>query len=39
MVMSNLDKQGEKLCKGCNKRFTPKKYDTHILEIIRGIKQ
>ncbi len=37
--MSALNKQGEKTCQGCKKTFTPKKYDTHILEIIRGTKQ
>jgi len=34
--MSNLDKEGKKLCTGCKQRLTPKEYDTHILEIIRG---
>jgi len=37
--MSSLDKEGKKLCTGCKQRLTPKEYDTHILEIIRGTKQ
>lgn len=37
--MTALDKQGKKLCNGCNQKLTPKDYDKHILEIIRGTKQ
>jgi len=36
--MSNLDKQGKKLCKGCKQTFIPREYHTHILEIVKSLR-